>query len=293
MWLFQAVVAGKTTTSDDLALPPPLSTDPPCPTGEQWSHTADLCCRICAAGTGAIGACVSRASATGDNSNSDNDVPVTISNYNNNGSMERVVVNGCQQCLEGSTYSHGPSHDQPCRACSACPKNARTVSTCNVTHDTVCECEPGLFYLSQRSGQCELCDLCPVGWGASTPCGAGNTVCRKCQNGTYSDVLDATAPCRPCSVCTEGQRMLQECTATQDTICLSKCKSRLFRCVLSPLHTRRRSVDLRTVFHSINSRDKSPLSHSVLPVLFFALLVLSIIYLFMKVSLSPDIILCG
>ena len=63
------------------------------------------------------------------------------------------------------------------------------------------------------------------------------------------------------------------------------------------------------LFHSINSPDNSSLSHSVLLVLIlpywsfqlcirssglnFALLVLSTTYLFIKVSLSPDIILCG
>ena len=50
---------------------------------------------------------------------------------------------------------------------------------------------------------------------------------------------------------------------------------------------------LSTVFHSINSPDISRLSHSVLLVLFLALLVLSTVYLFMKDSLSPEIILCG
>ena len=50
---------------------------------------------------------------------------------------------------------------------------------------------------------------------------------------------------------------------------------------------------LSTVFHSINSPDNSPLSHSVLLVLFLPYLALSTIYLFMKVSLSPDTILCG
>ena len=48
---------------------------------------------------------------------------------------------------------------------------------------------------------------------------------------------------------------------------------------------------LSTAFHSINSPDNSPLSHSVFPVLFFALLVLSTTYLLMKVFFSPDIIL--
>ena len=46
---------------------------------------------------------------------------------------------------------------------------------------------------------------------------------------------------------------------------------------------------LSTVFHSIKSPDNSPLSDSVLLVL----LDLSTISLLMKISLSPDIILCG
>ena len=51
---------------------------------------------------------------------------------------------------------------------------------------------------------------------------------------------------------------------------------------------------LSTVFHSINSPDNSPLSHSVLPVLFLPYWSFQLyIYLFMKVSLSPDIIIRG
>ena len=49
---------------------------------------------------------------------------------------------------------------------------------------------------------------------------------------------------------------------------------------------------LSTVFHSINSPDNSAFSLCCSG-LISALLVLSTIYLVMKVSLSPDIILCG
>ena len=49
---------------------------------------------------------------------------------------------------------------------------------------------------------------------------------------------------------------------------------------------------LSTVFHSTNSSDNSPLSHSVLPVLFLPFSSFHL-YLFLKVSLSPYIILCG
>ena len=49
---------------------------------------------------------------------------------------------------------------------------------------------------------------------------------------------------------------------------------------------------LSTIFHSIHSPDNSPQSHCSSGII-SALLVLSTIYLFMKVSFSPDIILCG
>ena len=52
---------------------------------------------------------------------------------------------------------------------------------------------------------------------------------------------------------------------------------------------------LSAAFYSIHSPDNSPLSYSVVPVLIllYLSLVLSTTYLFMKVSLSPDIIICG
>ena len=50
---------------------------------------------------------------------------------------------------------------------------------------------------------------------------------------------------------------------------------------------------LSTVFHSVNSPDNSPLSHFVLPVLFLSYWPFQLYISFVKVSLSPDIILCG
>ena len=50
---------------------------------------------------------------------------------------------------------------------------------------------------------------------------------------------------------------------------------------------------LSTVFPSINFPNNSPFSHSVLPVLSMPYWFFSTIYLIMKVSINPDIILCG
>ena len=49
-------------------------------------------------------------------------------------------------------------------------------------------------------------------------------------------------------------------------------------------------IALSTIFHFINSPDNSPLSHCSSS-LISALMVLSAIYLFMKVSFSPEVIL--
>ena len=56
-----------------------------------------------------------------------------------------------------------------------------------------------------------------------------------------------------------------------------------FCSVLVPLSV---FMALSAVFHSINSPDNSPFSHSVLPDFMSALLVLSTTYLFIKVSLN-------
>ncbi|XP_076460710.1 tumor necrosis factor receptor superfamily member 16-like [Babylonia areolata] len=214
-----------------------------------------ICCPVCPAGTGATGACTTTITSSSSSTvplpspppaasptkttttpTNTNNITVTAttqannsnsnSNSDDNQSVQGVAPpRGCEPCVEGLTFSPGPSHEAPCQPCTrTCPKNARVLSACNATQDTVCECEAGLFYLSEKSGQCELCDLCPAGWGARTACDGRrfpgrNTQCHKCQNGTFSDVLSASAPCRPCTVCAAKERVLQGCTATQDTVC--------------------------------------------------------------------------
>ena len=50
---------------------------------------------------------------------------------------------------------------------------------------------------------------------------------------------------------------------------------------------------LSTVFHSVKSPDNPPLSYSVLSGFILPYWSFQLIDLFMKVSLSPDLILCG
>ncbi|KAK3608700.1 hypothetical protein CHS0354_036222, partial [Potamilus streckersoni] len=124
----------------------------------------------------------------------------------------------CDTCTDGTFSSH-IAHYTTCKGCSSC-KNAYTMHPCNATHDAVCKCHVG-FYLASYENTCNLCDLCPAGWGASRSCNyRENTVCTQCSNGTFSNKLSAFARCIPCSKCSENQVLLQRCTTSQDTVCL-------------------------------------------------------------------------
>ncbi|XP_043199618.1 tumor necrosis factor receptor superfamily member 16-like [Amphibalanus amphitrite] len=110
------------------------------------------------------------------------------------------------------------------RCCTRCPEHARQTSPCTADADTVCECAPG-HWLDPQAGACRPCRLCRPGHGASRPCSPHhNAVCRACPEDTYSHQGErgAVRECVRCSVCRADQVNIQNCTATQDTVCMDK-----------------------------------------------------------------------
>lgn len=142
---------------------------------------------------------------------------------------------GCARCTEGETFSPG-GNNATCRACSNCSLHAHVAEPCNATHDAACECNRG-FHWDSVEQRCQLCDLCPHGYGAARPCGPhSNTECRECALGShYSGILSGNLGCSPCSVCKENQVMLQECNPIQDTVCVAKDLPRFVNRVSTPL----------------------------------------------------------
>ncbi|WAR10890.1 TNR16-like protein, partial [Mya arenaria] len=129
----------------------------------------------------------------------------------------------CTACVSGLTYSDTITHDDKCKPCSTCGNHSLFVlHPCNATQNTICLCPDGYFYNSELD-KCELCDLCPAGWGASRKCNTNqNTICSPCEgNKTFSNKLDYYSQCDKCAECSSSEVMLQECMATEDTICFS------------------------------------------------------------------------
>jgi len=130
----------------------------------------------------------------------------------------------CEQCTDGKTYSDVVSIEATCKTCATCDNNTYLVlHPCNTTHNTVCTCPDG-YYFDPEADKCKLCDLCPAGWGAVRKCnGYDNTICAPCViNGSFSNKLDYYSLCEGCTTCVDPYFTLQECSTTEDAICMSK-----------------------------------------------------------------------
>ena len=116
--------------------------------------------------------------------------------------------------------------DGKCTPCTVCGDLEFTATSCNASHDTVCECQPG-YYKDIKDGQCKTCRKCPVGWGASPACtSTSNTVCVACPPHSYSSIESSTKSCQSCTICDPSDEFeLQQCTAQQDTSCFRKYNS--------------------------------------------------------------------
>ena len=167
-----------------------MATSLPCT--EREERVGDLCCSRCPPGFGVTQTCKNRTNTV------------------------------CSPCVHGKTFNPIHSHLDNCRRCSTCSPNSGMRVPCNATHDTLCQCNRG-YYWDPKLAECKQCSLCPHGWGASKPCTPDhNARCHKCPEGTYSGVLSATQTCIKCTPCRAHERMLQECTAIQDTVCTGK-----------------------------------------------------------------------
>ncbi|XP_038048717.1 tumor necrosis factor receptor superfamily member 16-like [Patiria miniata] len=130
----------------------------------------------------------------------------------------------CTQCYNDITFSSEPSHTAGCMPCRRCARNEFVIRSCNITHDTLCECRRNYFHTAD--GSCSQCNTCPPGFGTTVACNTyQNSECDFCSNGTYSDVTSATNDCVPCSMCPEGTVVLNTCTRFSDTVCSDKALS--------------------------------------------------------------------
>lgn len=107
----------------------------------------------------------------------------------------------------------------------------RMETPCTDANDAICVCNYG-FYMSDLTQLCVPCTKCPKGQGMLGSCEKNrDTVCEECPLDTYSDQESFREPCMPCSTCEETE-VQQECTPSNDTVCLGKAALFTSKCVL-------------------------------------------------------------
>ncbi|XP_056618514.1 tumor necrosis factor receptor superfamily member 16 [Triplophysa dalaica] len=160
---------------------------------EQFRNTGE-CCSMCPAGTGMANSC----------GHEDTE---------------------CQPCQDGVSFSDSEGL-AVCRLCARCPMGISELARCTTKQDTQCDCGEHFFLWrdgNSTSGLCNSCSVCGKGSGVVRPCGPlGNTVCKRCQPGTYSKEKSDMKPCIPCSRCGQDEVEIRSCQPDSDTVCMVK-----------------------------------------------------------------------
>ncbi|CAL8290967.1 unnamed protein product [Merluccius merluccius] len=127
-------------------------------------------------------------------------------NLSQKGIVDILDTSGC--------HARGPQ-PVPCEGQSSVPSSRLTEldTDPSVTAGVGDACASGQ---STESGQC--CSLCPPGFEVEMQCGKEDTMCKQCQQGSFSSSEDL-APCQPCARCMNGVSQLASCSNTQDTHC--------------------------------------------------------------------------
>lgn len=131
-----------------------------------------------------------------------------------------VTQTVCAPCIDSETFSENLSHTEKCQKCTQCMGLLRMETPCTDANDAICVCNYG-FYMSDLTQLCVPCTKCPKGQGMLGSCEKNrDTVCEECPLDTYSDQESFREPCMPCSTCEETE-VQQECTPSNDTVCLA------------------------------------------------------------------------
>ncbi|XP_070759201.1 tumor necrosis factor receptor superfamily member 1B [Enoplosus armatus] len=130
----------------------------------------------------------------------------------------------CEQCPTGQ-YLESWNYSPNCFSCDKCKSNKglQYGQNCSYTQRSRCECQPGMYcILGFDDPYCSACrkyTLCRGGYGVSVPGTANSDVkCEQCPDGTFSDTVSHTVPCRLHTNC-HGRVAIRKGNATSDTVC--------------------------------------------------------------------------
>ncbi|KAM6994558.1 tumor necrosis factor receptor superfamily member 6B-like [Tautogolabrus adspersus] len=107
-----------------------------------------------------------------------------------------------------------------CLYCSTfCLDNMEEERQCTEVSDRVCRCKEGYYW---RYDFCVRHSECGPGHGVHTKGTINkNTICERCEEGTFSNSSSALEPCINHKTCASGQIVFMPGTMYYDTVCVS------------------------------------------------------------------------
>ncbi|KAM9724045.1 tumor necrosis factor receptor superfamily member 5 isoform 2-T2 [Menidia menidia] len=128
----------------------------------------------------------------------------------------------CEECPRGY-FTATTNHLNECKRCKDCisRNQLKKVQDCTSVTDTVCECSEGYFCSSDECEHCQSATFCKPGFGVKQKAVHTNdTICAKCEEGTYSNVTDFSSACVAHTRCEDfGGVVATPGTSTADAIC--------------------------------------------------------------------------
>lgn len=127
----------------------------------------------------------------------------------------------CKPCDTGK-YQPECTTASECARCRICQPNQRIIQECTVSHDRVCECKAGTFWIADAyktdEGYCKQHSQCGSGQALVREGTAyRDTECEQCIGGKTFSNSTSFGSCRPCTVCTTSYE--RECSTTEDAVC--------------------------------------------------------------------------
>ncbi|AAW23648.1 CrmE protein [Vaccinia virus] len=109
-----------------------------------------------------------------------------------------TICGHCPSDTFTSIYNRSPW----CHSCRGpCGTNRVEVTPCTPTTNRICHCDSNSYCLLKASdGNCVTCapkTKCGRGYGKKGEDEMGNTICKKCRKGTYSDIVSDSDQCKP------------------------------------------------------------------------------------------------
>ncbi|GAA6231973.1 tumor necrosis factor receptor superfamily member 1B-like [Lates japonicus] len=130
----------------------------------------------------------------------------------------------CKQC-ESGLFTENWNYAKNCRSCNRCKehKGLMYAQNCTLTTQARCKCMPGMYctlgYEDSYCTECRRYTRCKVGFGVSVPGTERSDVkCALCSDGTFSDTISYTDPCRPHRDC-HGRTVVRKGNTTSDNVC--------------------------------------------------------------------------